>query len=411
MPMTSISKKLDNLTARTDVARLLSRWGSLSASVIDEAKTIQAIPAPTFDEGERAAYVLQRFQAVGLLDAHLDEAGNVLGRTAGSDRSRPAVMISAHLDTVFSRQTVQKVGLHSQPGRLIGPGIGDNSLGLAALIHLADQFRGKKIETPSDIWWVATVGEEGLGNLKGMRQAVETLGAYQSGGRLGVAIILEGIGLGRIYRAGLGVRRLRVDITGQGGHSWHNADRPSAIHQLLKIGAALVDTVQLPVEARSSFNIGLIEGGTTINTRAANASLSIDLRSEDRVVLSALENQVREIINRVESPDGLSAAIDVIGDRPSASLSTEHELIRAAVCILKRLSFPAPDPEMGSTDANIPLANRIPTICAGITTGRNAHTLEEYIDLPPVATGMQQASLLLLLAVNHCDEWQAWIGG
>jgi tripeptide aminopeptidase len=409
--MTNISRELDNLIARPDVARLLSRWGSLSASVIDEAKTIQAIPAPTFDEGERAAYILRRFRAVGLLDAHLDEAGNVLGRTPGSDPARPAVMISAHLDTVFSRQTVQNVRLQSQPGRLIGPGIGDNSLWLAALIHLADQLHRRKIETPSDIWWVATVGEEGLGNLKGMRQAVETLGVYQSGGRLGVTLVLEGIGLGRVYRAGLGVRRLRVDIDGPGGHSWHNADRPSAIHQLLKIGAALVDTVQLPVEARSSFNVGLIEGGTSINSRAANASLWIDLRSEDRAALSALENQVRGIIDRVESPENLSTAIGVVGDRPSASLSADHDLVRAAVNILERLGLPAPEPETGSTDANIPLASRIPTVCIGITSGRNAHTIEEYLDLSPVAAGMQQASLLLILAVDHSDRWQAWIGG
>lgn len=409
--MTDISREVDNLAARPEVARLLSEWADISASVIDEAQTIQAVPAPTFDEGERAAYILQRFRAVGLLDVHRDEAGSVYGRTAGSDPSRPAVMVSAHLDTVFSRQTVQDVRLISQAGRLAGPGIGDNSLGLAVLIHLADRFRQPPLEMPADIWWVATVGEEGLGDLKGMRRAVETLGACRSGGRLGAVLILEGIGLGRVYRAGLGVRRLRVDVSGPGGHSWHNADHPSAIHLLVELGAALVDGARLPDKPRSSFNIGLIEGGTSINTRAASASLSIDLRSEDRAALTKLENRVRGIIEQEKLPGELSVSITVVGDRPSASLSADHGLVKAAVYILERLGLPTPEAEMGSTDANIPLANQIPAVCIGITTGRNAHTVGEFIDLSPIPTGMQQASLLLLMAVNHSDEWQEWIAG
>ncbi|MBN1123196.1 MAG: M20/M25/M40 family metallo-hydrolase [Anaerolineae bacterium] len=409
--MINIPRELDSLTARPGVARFLSEWGNLSANVIGEVKTIQAIPSPTFDEGERAAYILQRFQAVRLLDVHQDEVGNVYGRMAGSDPSRPAVMVSAHLDTVFSRQTVQDVRLISQTERLVGPGIGDNSLGLAALIHLADRFRHPPFELPSDIWWVATVGEEGLGDLKGMRRAVETLGVYRSGGRLGVVLVMEGIGLGRVYRAGLGVRRLRVDITGPGGHSWINADCPSAIHRIVELGAALVNGVQLPDKPRSSFNIGLIEGGTSINTRAALASLSIDLRSEDRATLTKLENRVREIINQENPPGELSVSISVVGDRPSASLSADHGLVRAAVGVLEHLGMPTPEPEMGSTDANIPLANQLPAVCIGITTGRNAHTIEEYIDLPPIATGLQQVSLLLLLAANHCNDWQEWIAG
>jgi tripeptide aminopeptidase len=391
------------LAARPAENALLTAWPTLQAGVLAEALTIQAIPAPTVNEHARARYVEARFKEIGLEDVALDDVGNVYGRTEGSGSGGPALMISAHLDTVFPADTDLGTHRDAEGGHIYGPGLGDNSLGLAAMLAMAGQLAGRGIIPAADIWWVATVGEEGLGDLRGMRRAFERLGS-----RTGAALILEGIGLGRIYHAGLGVRRLRVTARGPGGHSWLNADRPSAIHHLLKLGAALVDEITPSEKPRSAFNIGLIGGGTSINTRAPEASLSMDLRSEEAAALAALESQVAAIVGRFAGADGLEVQTEVIGDRPSATLPVEHPLVRAAQAILHHLEHKPIHTEIGSTDANIPLASGVPAVCIGVTTGGNAHTAREFIDTGPLATGMCQLTLLALLAVERIEAWSRW---
>jgi acetylornithine deacetylase/succinyl-diaminopimelate desuccinylase-like protein len=228
------------------------------------------------------------------------------------------------------------------------------------------------------------------------------------GGTIGVGLVLEGIGLGRVYHAGLGVRRLRVSVSGPGGHSWLHAERPSAAHHLLRIGAALVERIRPPEQPRATFNIGVIEGGTSINTRAAEASLWIDLRAVDAATLGRLEAQAQAVIGEFEDEAELSVTTEVVGDRPSGALPVGHPLVRAAQAALQVAGYSASPPEVGSTDANALLAAAIPAVCIGITTGGNAHTLDEYIDTGPLATGMRQLTLLALLAAEHAEEWQRW---
>lgn len=400
-----MSKEIRALTARPEVASLLEHWSNAKSGVLEQASAIQKIPAPTFDEWQRAAMVEAHYRSVGLHDVLMDDLGNVYGRMPGLEPTRPALLISAHMDTVFPAATLLTLRHDDDSKQLFGPGIGDNSLGLAAMLSLCHALPEFSLTPESDIWWVATVGEEGLGDLRGMRQACDRLGD-----RIGLAIILEGIGLGRIFYAGLGVRRLQVLVKGQGGHSWLHAGRPSAIHHLVRIGAALVERISPPKRPRSTLNIGLIEGGTSINTLAPEASFSIDLRSVDSTALARLEADVRACIASLNHKPEIEVSVQVVGDRPSAALAQDHPLIRAAQSVLRSLAIGPGSREIGSTDANIPLARQIPAICIGITTGGDAHTIGEFIDTGPVSTGMQQLTLLALLAAEHATSWSAWHG-
>lgn len=387
---------------RSDVQSLVAIWPEQAGEVTDRALAVQAIPAPTFHEHQRSEYVRLAFEQTGLSDVTIDETGNVYGRIPGELHTRPALLISAHLDTVFPAETDLGVRRDHETNRIYGAGLGDNSLGVAGMLELTRQLKNRAIRFPADIWCVATVGEEGLGNLRGIRAACQVLA-----GKLGLAIILEGMGFGRVCHAGLGVRRLRIEVTGPGGHSWIDSERPSAIHSLVQIGAALVDAIKPQKDPKSTFNIGLIEGGTSINSRAPSASLSIDLRCADQKTLANLEQAVRRIVQAIKQPPDMQCAITTIGERPASALSVDHPLAHAAAAALAYLGT-APIFEVGSTDANIPLSLGLPSVCIGLTTGGNAHSRDEYIDTQPVATGMQQLALLVCLAAEHTEDWKAW---
>ncbi len=392
-----------SIAGRPDVKALLDAWPRLSQAIVDEALAIQAIPAPTFGEAARAAHVERRLAALGLQGVHQDALHNVYARLPGARPELPAVLVGAHLDTVFPAGTPLQTRHTGREGRIYGPGLGDNSMGLAAMLALAGILKQRGPRLPADIWWVATVGEEGLGNLKGMREVYNRLQA-----RLGTAVILEGIGIGRIYSAGLGVRRLSITVHGPGGHSWLHADRPSAIHEIVRIGAALVDGIALPDEPRTTLNIGLIEGGRSVNTRAPKASMAIDLRSADVKALAHVEQQVRAIAGKHARPPDLTVQVDLIGERPCAALPDQHPLVQAALATLRYLGFEVHSPESGSTDANVLLAARLPAVCVGITGGGNAHTLEEYIEPGMLPLGMAQITLLTIAAAEHSAEWSRW---
>ena len=232
---------------------------------------IQQIPAPTLDEKQRAEFVREQFVNEGLQDVSGDSAGNVFGRLAGKGTERPLI-ISAHLDTVFPRNT----SLHStrQEERIYGPGIGDNSLGVASLFGLLWLIRQRDLELAGDIWLVANVGEEGLGDLRGMKAVVERFGS-----EVQAYLVLEGTALGHIYHRAIGVQRYRVRMRTVGGHSWSDYGQPSAIHELAQL-VTQITALPVPVSPRTTLNVGLISGGTGINVLAAEAMLELDLRSE-----------------------------------------------------------------------------------------------------------------------------------
>lgn len=353
-------------------------------SILNLACEIQAIPAPTFHETRRAAFFLKQFRSLGLQDVQLDEAGNVLARLPGSGQQRPLV-VSAHMDTVHPLDT--PLGIQKQEDRITGPGIGDNSLGLAALIGLADLLRMNKICLPGDLWLAANVCEEGLGDLRGIKAVVD-----QFGGSPLAYLVIEGMGLGTILHRGLGVERYKIYVQTPGGHSWVNYGQPSAIHELCGI-VTRITSLALPKNPCTTLNVGIIQGGTSVNTIAAQAWLELDLRSEDKTALARLVKEVHRIIQDSRR-DGVTIKMERIGKRQAGQVPASHPLVLMAQEVLAELGLEA-RLEIASTDANLPLSRGYPAICVGITHGNHAHTKEEYILTRPVAQGLAQLLLLV----------------
>ena len=360
--------------------------------VIRTAVAVQQIPAPTFEERQRAEYVLDRFVAAGLRDVGIDSLHNAIGRWPGADPKRPALLVSAHTDTVFPAPTVLTV--REESGRMYGPGLGDNSLGVAALIALAELLAVHDIHAPADIWFVANSREEGLGNLDGIRAVWDTLGA-----RLAAAIVVEGMALGRVYHAGIAVRRLRVVCRAPGGHSWLHFGQPSAVHGLID-AAARITALTPPNEPRTTYNIGLIHGGHSVNSLATEAELYLDLRSEDPACLRDFEQTVRDCIDTAARAPQLDFATTVVGDRPAGQIASTHPLVRMATTALSQIGMSAVC-QRGSTDANALLANGLPTVTVGVAHGAHSHREDEYIETAPIARGLRQ--LLLLLSAANWD--------
>ncbi|KAF0110960.1 MAG: peptidase M20 family hydrolase [Chloroflexi bacterium] len=347
-------------------------------SVIRYAGTIQQIASPTFEEQHRAQFMLDEFQKNGLKEVHQDIIGNVFGKIPGG-KSAPLV-ISAHLDSVFSIDT--PLTLQRFERQLQGPGIGDNALGLASLLCLAKHLISNNLQLPGEIWFIANVREEGLGNLLGMRQVVERFKnspvAY---------ISLEGVGLGYIQNRALAVQRIRVEVKTKGGHSWVNYGNPSAIHEITKIASNLT-SFKLPEFPRTIFNIGTIHGGESINSVAPYAAMEIDIRSEDHETLSTITEIVKNkcIQGRTE---GVQIIITDIGSRESGTIPENHPLIQTAQKALRHQGI-TPVLVISSTDASLPISLGYSATSLGITTGKNIHSIHETIDLGPIPQGLTQ---------------------
>ncbi len=382
---------------------------SLIDQVLELALAIQRIPAPTFHEDQRAAFVRDRFQAEGLSDVHIDTTGNVYAKLPrGSDEFCPpvptgtreacSVVVTAHLDTVFPMTTpldaVRTPESSYSRSRITAPGIGDNSLGVAGLFGLIWALKNsKELQQngqpgnlrsclPGDVWLVANVGEEGLGNLSGMKAVLSRFGDQPS-----AYIVIEGLSLGWVYHRGLGVQRYRITVQTPGGHSWIDYGCPSAIHELAQLITRL-NALVLPEQPRTTLNVGVIQGGTSINTVAAEAHLELDLRSEQVEALDRLIHQVEQIVAAANHKD-VEVVAHIIGQRPAGEISPDHPLVRLALSCLEAQGLEA-KLNIGSTDANIPLSRGLPAICIGLTTGGGAHTASEYILTHPLAQGLAQ---------------------
>ena len=353
-------------------------------NLLDRAIAIQQIPAPTFDEKARAAYVAREFASLGLRAVELDDLGNVYAlRPGGPARS---LLVTAHTDTVFPVGTDLTVRREGE--RVYGPGLGDNSLGVAGLFALVETLNDQAVATPGDLWLAANVGEEGLGDLRGMRAVIDRLG-----GSVRATIVIEGMSYGHVYHQAIGVHRLRVIVRGDGGHSWHDYGRPSAIHGLVQLAAGLI-ALAVPAEPRTTLNIGEIGGGTSVNTIAREASLELDLRSEDPATLAALVARVSDALAAC-SLDGLNVTTTVTSERPAGSIALDHPLLRLAAESLRELGV-EPVFERGSTDANIPLSRGLPATVIGLCHGGNAHRPDEYIETALLENGLKHLVKVVL---------------
>lgn len=368
------------------VVKALAWVDAHAGQVADEAIRICEIPAPTFDEGERAKYVRGRFEALGLKDVTIDGAGNVRGRRPGTGAG-PGLAMAAHLDTVFPRETNVKV--KREGSRLLAPGIGDNSVAIAGLLAMVEALKAGDVKIGGDLYFASNTCEEGLGDLKGMRAFMADVKD-----RVAAAIAVEGMKVNRIIHVAVGSRRYKVIYTARGGHSWGHFGSPSAIHIL---GRAIADISRLdvPTDPKTTYNVGVIHGGTTVNTIAAEADMLVDMRSIDAKSLANLEKLVLNIVERAAKEGDGQVKLELVGDRPAGAIPADHPIVQTCMAIHRALGLQT-FTEPGSTDHNVPLSMGLPGVCLSITEGANEHRLEEYIETGPIPTGVKN---ILLAAV------------
>ena len=344
---------------------------ALAEKVLARTVELARIPAPTGSEHDRAAVVRRWWEEDGWRP-RTDDVGNVWAQAGGGDG--PGVLVCAHLDTVFPA-TVPHVVV-TEPGRLSGPSVGDDSIGVAALPAVARLVRPGPGTGP--LWLVATVGEEGTGNLAGIRHALDH--APQP---VAAVIAIEGNYLGRVVITGVGSVRWRVSYHGPGGHAWERSQAPSAVHAAARAGALIAG---LGVAgARSSVNIGTIGGGEAINARAREAWFEVDLRADSAPALASLVDQAGAIVRAAD--DQIRVCIEEIGSRPAGGIAESSALARAAVAAHERAGVPA-ELRAASTDANAAYPAGIPAVALGVTRGEGEHTPEEWIETAPVADGL-----------------------
>lgn len=381
---------VQHIAQMPQVQAAVAHFSDRLPDVVDLAIRIQQIPAPTFSEARRAAFIEERFREVGLVDVQQDELCNVFGRYPGRQQGAP-VIVSAHSDTVFAEDTDLQV--ERKDGCVYGAGIADNSLGVASLVYLARTLRKRRLRAARDLWFVANVGEEGLGDLRGMRAVVDRFGETAG------YIVLEGGLYGYVCHEAIGVRRFRIEVTGPGGHSWGAFGNPSAVHILGQLITA-IDKMEVPSSPKSTFNVGLVGGGSAINAIARSAYLMLDLRSEDPVTLQGMVARVRKLVQVAGKRDGVQVHMTTIGDRPAGALDRKTPLVQLAVSALQQVGCRQIEYTPGSTDANVPISRGFPAVCVGLTRAGNTHRPDEYMVLEPIPSGLAQALLLLLAAAN-----------
>jgi tripeptide aminopeptidase len=385
-----------------DLASVLIQVPAVRAAVdfarADEMQTIAdqiricEVEAPPFQEAKRAQMYAEMLKDAGLKNVWIDVEGNVIGERPGAN-VRPNVVVSAHLDTVFPRGT--NVTVRRQGYLLRGPGVRDNCRGLADLVAVARALNKTGVTTPGTITFVATVGEEGLGDLRGVKRLFnETLKD-----RIDRFVSIDGDGLG-ITHIAIGSVRFRVTFKGPGGHSFGSFGTVNPVHALGRAVAAIGD-FQVPNAPRTTFNVGRIGGGTSINAIANEAWMEVDLRSSDAPALRALEKQFRQAVHAAVAQENtrwhsqaLTVSIETVGMRPAGRVPAAAPIVQAAIAVSKALNLPLSFAE-GSTDANFPLSLGIPalTIDTG-GRGENTHTENETFDATDAWKGTQRALLL-----------------
>ncbi|MBA2754303.1 MAG: M20/M25/M40 family metallo-hydrolase [Chloroflexia bacterium] len=366
-------------------AEVLDTAHGLLPGLLDLTEAIARVPAPTGDEGERARYVAGVMAgAGGDREVHgPDDIGNVW-TTVGDTEITPAVVLAAHTDTVFAAGT--ELDIHRDATRLHGAGIGDNSLGVAAMLTLPALFGRLGVAPAGPVVLAATVGEEGLGNLAGIRAIMDRFASARN------MVAIEGHNLGRVTYAAVGSRRIEVVVTGPGGHSWGNYGQSSAIHVLGELIASL-SAIRIVTRPKTTLNIGMIDGGISINTIAPRASMLIDMRSLDA---GTLDDLTRQVLTRLTSDaPGVTVKTRVLGERPAGQVDPEAPIIRTARRVLAEFGREA-ILDASSTDANIAISRGIPAICIGLTTGGNVHRPDEWVDTDQIPVGLSQLALLTL---------------
>ena len=384
----SVEKIADDSTC----AQALAWIDKNTAWVTEQQIALSEIPAPEFTEAKRAAYFQKILEPFGL-KVSIDKTGNVIAERPGADPNG-IILLAAHLDTVFPAGT--EVRVKKNGNRLVGPGIADNGAGLAALIGVARALSEGHVRTNKTIIFAGDVGEEGEGNLRGIRALVESYGS-----RLAAVIAVDGASIEHITTQGIASQRVEVTITGAGGHSWSDFGAPNPITALAR-AIVKFSAVAVPEAPRSSFNFGVIEGGTSVNSIPASAAVKVDLRSEDEAQVKIMEAALRdaaqsgikeEMSAAKPNSDSLNVNFRSLGSRPAGKLPDNSPLLDTLRSVDRFLGNRS-RLERSSTDANIPLSLGIPAVSiGGGGKGGSSHTLAEWYDATAREAGLKRLFL------------------
>ena len=391
----------DQITSDPQVQAALLRILETEPQTIREQFRITEIPAPPFKEDRRADYYLEQMHARGLSDAYIDSEGNVIGIRKGTGGG-PTFLIAAHLDTVFPEGTDTRVELRG--GRYYAPGIGDDTRGLAALLSVIDVLNESEINTVGDIIFAGNVGEEGRGDLRGIK-AIFRDHPYIDG-----FVSVDGTRLRRITNGGTGSRRFEFHFKGPGGHSFGAFGLASAIHAMGR-AIAKISEIETPRFPKTTFTVGTVEGGTSVNSIAADAIFAIDMRSNDREQLAQLEARAKELaleaVDEENTRWGESSTITVdfnlIGDRPTGRTPPEDPIVQVAALAFDELGIELQELSTSSTDSNVPMSLGIPAITiAGGGNGGGAHSPGEWF-IPLDSHLGPQVALLIALSLSGIE--------
>lgn len=400
-----IDPKLDSsfttLTSMSEVQEALSYIENNEPAYISEQIRLTEIPAPPFKEEKRAAYFLEQMKMRGLEDAYIDSEGNAVGIRPGSGEG-PTFLISAHLDTVFPEGVDTTVELRG--GRYYAPGIGDDTRGLAALLSVIDALNNSNIETVGDIIFAGNVGEEGRGDLRGIKAL------FRDFPEIDGFVSIDGVSLRRITTGGTGSRRFEFHFKGPGGHSFGAFGLASAIHAMGRAIAKIGD-IETPPYPKTTYTVGTVEGGTSVNSIAADAIFALDMRSNDKLELAKLEQQIKAAALEAVAEENarwnngeITVDFNLIGDRPVGKTQTSSPVVQAAALAFDEIGVVLDQLSISSTDSNVPMSLGIPAITvAGGGSGGGAHSPDEWFTPTDSHEGPQTAFLIVLALVGVMD--------
>jgi tripeptide aminopeptidase len=383
----SLQQEVARLAASPEVRSAYNWFRTQEPQLLQWQMEMARIAAPPFGESARAAWLQERFREIGLDDVRIDDVGNVLGIHPGFGRRY--VALSAHIDTVFPANT--PLNIRQQGSRIYGPGVSDNGAGVVAMLAIASLLRSVRVRHALPFVFIGNVGEEGEGDLRGMRHIFATPRWKDS---IAYTLVLDGAGSDTIVAEALGSRRFEVIVRGPGGHSWSDFGAPNPIVILAKaIETFSASTV--PSIPKTTFNIGVIRGGTSVNSIPESASMKVDIRSTSMAEMERLEHSLRRALNRAvedesmaaemrssaqKRPSGVNCEVVVIGNRPAGELQSGARILQAVRAVDAQLSNAA-HVQRASTDANVPLSLGLEAVAiGGGGSGGGAHTLQEWFD-------------------------------
>src|SRR5712672_2272402 len=396
-PPPAVDAAFQAILANPKVIKALDDIKADDARALEEQKRITEIPAPPYKEKIRAAYSLKRMQELGFKDAAIDSEGNVIALRKGTGGGRPKLVVSAHLDTVFPEGT--DVTVKEKNGAILAPGIGDDSRGLAAVLSLIKSMNGNAVATVGDLLFVGTVGEEELGNLRGVKAL------FRDHADIDGFISIDGLGITRIVNQATGSHRYEMIFRGPGGHSFQEFGLPSAIHAMGR-AIAKISELRTPSEPKTTFTVGTVGGGTSVNAIAGDARMAVDMRSNSTEELLKLEARLLELVKQavVEEnarwkSDKITVETKLIGDRPAGIVALDSPIVQAtqrAVAAIAR--GPLATFAGSSTDSNIAMSLGIPAVTiGGGGEGGNWHSRNEWYKPVDAWMGPQNALLTVLM--------------